>query len=201
MIDPLLAVTILAIYFGGIATFFFAGLRPEIWQLRNAKTGFHDTYADKVNQLRTRAEYSLMTTIYESEKLREVFDRRESPDPDAPSLTETDRLAIEREIEGITSGLHDVTEPKKLFNGVCSDYDSQAVEMESFFYWFSAMSLVVPVVVIWLATVPDEYDFGLVILSLLILLITSGTVVGRWQIYASVRDRRGKERTGANRCG
>jgi len=190
VISSLVAIGIVAIYGGGIATGYFAGLRPEIWQLRNARKGFHDTYADKVTQLRGRAEYELLSTIYGSETLKDVFERKAAQDAGSRRLTDSDRTQIEKEIERITAGLHEVTEPRKLFDGVCSDYTAQAGALESFVNSLLGMSLIVLVVTVGLATTPDSYAIAWSFVGVFVFVLTFGPVINRWQAYTKIRDRR-----------
>ena len=190
MIESIVALTILGIYIAAFLAAVLGGLRHEVWQLRNAKTAFHDRYADKITRLRTMAENDLIATIFKSDKLKAVFERRETADISHWSLSEPDRVAMEKEIENISAGLHSVTDSKKLFEGVCSDYYIQVEAIQSFAYSALGWTLVVPAVVIALWVAPDwalfyvgigAYGFGIVALT---------WPTNRWKVYVAVRNRR-----------
>jgi hypothetical protein len=190
VIDPLVALGILAIYTGSVFTAYFGGLRPEIWQLRTARRAFHDTYAEKVTQLRGRAEYALLTTIYGSAMLKEVFDRRSGPALGSKLLTDKDRAAVEKEIDRITQGLREVTDPRVLFDGVCADYDAQASALESVVGSSILLSFLVPVVVggVWAVPTAALAFWGFI--ALIVVLAVGPQFGNRWQAYTAARNRR-----------
>ena len=195
--DPLVALGILAIYVTIALTTYLAGMRTEIWQLREAKTAFHDRYVDKVTQLRGKVEFALLTTIYvDSPKLREIFQWTGSTQPPSKPLAESDRKAVQDEITRITQGLQAVTEPKHLFDQVCADYDSQQNALSSLTSMLLGMSLVVPLVVIGLAVAPDVDPATWGLLAFFIMMVGGAAASIRWLAYKAVRDRRvANERT------
>lgn len=189
--DPLVTLGILAIYVTIALTGYFAGVRAEVWQLRKARQAFHDRYVDKVTQLRGKAEFALLTTIYdESPKLKEIFHRTSPTTTPSQPLTDSDRKSVQEEISRITQGLQSVTEPKLLFDQVCADYDGQEESLGSLVNALIGMSFLVPLDVLGLTLAPtvDPALWGL--LTLIILLVGVPQAWNRSQTYRTSRDRR-----------
>lgn len=189
MTDYTFTIETLALYVAIVLPSYLAGARAEVWQLRKARTAFHDRYVDKVTQLRGKAEYSLLTTIYEQPKLKEVFQQATVGSSAAP-LRDADRAKIQSEISTITEGLQAVTEPKQLFDTVCSDYDAQEETLESLARALIVVSLSLPVAILGLTVLPPSDQTGWGILIFLLLLVGVGSAPNQWQKFRSARDRR-----------
>jgi hypothetical protein len=156
VIDPLVAVTILAIYTAA-ALVIYGLARSEIWQVRQARERFYAAHVDKVTRLERAKETELISTIYQSPKLKSLFSRADGSQTE-PTLTREERAAIEAEIEGIKSGLKAVADARGTFDLICADFDVAADVLHRAVLYGMGLSLVVPAIVIALAIPAAQGD-------------------------------------------
>lgn len=148
MIDPVVVLGILAIYFGG-AFGLLKLARDEVWKIRDARTGFYQAHVDKVTRLERAKETELISTIYTSATLKAIYSRPEAGNA-LPPLTREERKGVETEIEQIKSGLKGVTDARGLFDGICTNHTAAADTLWKVALGWFAVSLAIPVGVILL---------------------------------------------------
>jgi ABC-type multidrug transport system fused ATPase/permease subunit len=149
MIEPLVALTVLAIYIGATIAV-IATVRSEVWQIRQARERFYTGYVEKVTRLEKAKETELISTIYKSEQLKGLYARPSTPAVEL-RLTPEERLAVDKEIEGIKTGLKAVSDARGMFDRICNDFSSQADSLHRTMLRGIGLSLTVPAGVIVVA--------------------------------------------------
>jgi len=180
---------ILAIYVGAVVAVYVTGVRAEIWQNRNARREFHNTYVDKVARLQGMAETDLLVGIYKSSTLKTIFSKQSQQSPGSGGLTSDERKRIDDEIKGITTGLTAVTEPRSLFTAVCDDYDEKTKALAWLSIVVAVESLAIPALAFLIVFLPLPTLLFAVLLIVILASFWGGQLIAAWGTFNTIATR------------